>query len=1345
MRNSGLLFLIGLIIFLIIKIGLYIIIAGVVIGLVWFIVSIVKADNQVTERNNSPIIKKPDYKYDITTNRECPQAKGIIPNNTPTDRNSPYAIVTTPSQPQFNILHSFLKQLLNASPDITTLQSIKRIQKYEQNIYRIPISNVPLFDNIINLATETIQTTKDSNHKKRIVSECQTAISIIKQLQEGVPNDLIIEGLRPKKDIPPIIDNSQASSQTISTRTLPETNEVDSSTVWVKNKNEHKLDLITAFTKQLLNSTSDRVYVNVVDRVLKYQESFHCSTWSKDDLFRHITGITNNMIKISRHSAEKRETVKECVIINSIIELLESNTPFDIIIEKIKQEERNIASIANNEIPEEIPANYLGADIPTGLVTSLSDKYKNIEDAIKLINEGIIYEKAGNFTTAVICYKNAALKAVDGESYLNYHKAQQRLVELYEKQFDKEGEQIIINETIAKLSEVGHPLKYWKERLALYNDMVSFNKISEVQSEKPSDGISEIIDSLLTSRHSLSDIGSLNNGPINTQIDSNIDVPNWSHFYVYSADDLHKANKQQTEFYNFFKEEFIKGNYIDIGDNHNYAFILMFDLIEDYKEHQNLEKVQMQLAILGEKYPRTARYTKSALNKSATSNIGNQQVHNIQINISHINKTPEKPKERLFQKCKWIAAGKVVDLHGYKLERGNFYLGEKFLLPKNHRSYWGDSSNPFILTSVINPKLPISSSETVLERFPAYRFSSYTDMTPYLREQHIQWLSGEISVDEVSFDILFHYLYGLELRMFIDKDTTNGERSQILRSVIELRDPILERGGVHNYGIRSYFNDFIDSAITKFFPTTPLDYVSEDELCEYTIYAHYILQQSIGDKVAISCDFAYSLAVNIFDLSKVVPSKYSNYIKNRFDYYFKSQHPRGLRISQKDYYSSHRYTVGNKNVSTQAFSPEQRYISCDIFEATHDLWAVTNALKDPYWNIRREFSSYNRFIEEQRGKETLPALFALPKYVNINEEEKIIEFNAFLDNITQYNDYKEVDIDNILNKWEHSRKSEKTLHKKYVDSILTAFDRLGYGLVPDYRIDKKRFNYGDQGIVFYKGTSDAFSMNNSYARMEIFIKLSAYIIQADGNATNQENDFVHKYIHKQIDQEVNRKYLIGYYEWYKLNKQKIDSKLKNVISSLFFENEKQETIDALIGLCCANGDVSTKKTEVIKKLIEFFGMDNSNIHSRIHRTFTGEIDNFITIEKQSDATEFSIPSKSEVKPKFYIDIKKLNKIEQDTKESQSMLKEIFSTEDTVPAFTMPINQTSFNLEILRFLFAKDYWDRKDVEDICREHNLMLGSVLEKLNDYSYSKVDDAVIEDEGDRIYVNTAYKEQLI
>ena len=58
---------------------------------------------------------------------------------------------------------------------------------------------------------------------------------------------------------------------------------------------------------------------------------------------------------------------------------------------------------------------------------------------------------------------------------------------------------------------------------------------------------------------------------------------------------------------------------------------------------------------------------------------------------------------------------------------------------------------------------------------------------------------------------------------------------------------------------------------------------------------------------------------------------------------------------------------------------------------------------------------------------------------------------------------------------------------------------------------------------------------------------------------------------------------------------------------------------------------------------------------------------------------------------------------------------------------------------------KKEWKRTEVEMICKERKQMLGAVLEQINDFAYSKIDDAVVEDDEEYIYVILEYKDQLI
>ena len=95
----------------------------------------------------------------------------------------------------------------------------------------------------------------------------------------------------------------------------------------------------------------------------------------------------------------------------------------------------------------------------------------------------------------------------------------------------------------------------------------------------------------------------------------NNSVPFWSHHYVYAYSEIKRATVDQQKFYNIFKINFLNGEYLDLEGNTNYAFILLFDLLNEYENHKDISKLETQLKVLGENYPKTKHYGISFLVK----------------------------------------------------------------------------------------------------------------------------------------------------------------------------------------------------------------------------------------------------------------------------------------------------------------------------------------------------------------------------------------------------------------------------------------------------------------------------------------------------------------------------------------------------------------------------------------------------------------------------------------------------------------------------------------------------------------------------------------------------------
>lgn len=126
----------------------------------------------------------------------------------------------------------------------------------------------------------------------------------------------------------------------------------------------------------------------------------------------------------------------------------------------------------------------------------------------------------------------------------------------------------------------------------------------------------------------------------NGMIKYNINVPKWKHQYVYSYSEINGASSEQKFFYGIFKDKFLKDVFIDLEENTNYAFILLFDLLNEYDNHKDITKLEKQFKNLGEHYPKTKSYCSSFLmKKTSTIDFGLNPNENVDKIKKHQNKS----------------------------------------------------------------------------------------------------------------------------------------------------------------------------------------------------------------------------------------------------------------------------------------------------------------------------------------------------------------------------------------------------------------------------------------------------------------------------------------------------------------------------------------------------------------------------------------------------------------------------------------------------------------------------------------------------------------------------------
>lgn len=322
---------------------------------------------------------------------------------------------------------------------------------------------------------------------------------------------------------------------------------------------------------------------------------------------------------------------------------------------------------------------------------------------------------------------------------------------------------------------------------------------------------------------------------------------------------------------------------------------------------------------------------------------------------------------------------------------------------------------------------------------------------------------------------------------------------------------------------------------------------------------------------------------------------------------------------------------------------------------------------------------------------------------------------------------------------------DKTLYKAHLDKLIQGLHRLGYGIVPNYEFGHKRLDYNEQCVLYKSYNRRQEDITPIVHQGELFVKLFSIVLNGKRIIPN-DIEYIGRCVSELNVPEKQHNYLKAYILWLQLKKQPYDKKTKDEVSELP-KTTKGKFVSLLLEAVSTNGNIDNDRLEALKKILPTLEVDPASIHSLLHQSIINA--GLATVEQAEGVSEYAIRQPDEKKPTkketstIVLDERKLGDLKKQTQEAQELLSDIFIEEEET---LIPDNNSTNNvvLEALQKLLERETWQRAEVQDFFGA-NVMLGNILEQINDYAYSKVDDIVVEEDGDTIYVTTEYKEQLI
>lgn len=360
-------------------------------------------------------------------------------------------------------------------------------------------------------------------------------------------------------------------------------------------------------------------------------------------------------------------------------------------------------------------------------------------------------------------------------------------------------------------------------------------------------------------------------------------------------------------------------------------------------------------------------------------------------------------------------------------------------------------------------------------------------------------------------------------------------------------------------------------------------------------------------------------------------------------------------------------------------------------------------------------------------------------YIQQKSKDIAEAIKAFVDNIID-NKRGLVSANELFSFWGVDVSAYQTLHKRHLDNLIKGLQKLGYGIVPDYQHGNKRLDYNEPCVLYRLPKNFIHKNLPAVHQAEIFLKLLSVLMNGQ-RLKSDDLEYVNSCIGELAVPKEYHGYLNAYILWLAQKKQPYDKKTKDEVVELPSER-KRTFVNLLTEAVSINGSIDDDRVEALKKILPTLDTDSASVHSLVHQSLTD--DGFAIVETGSAATEYTIRKPDQKKPSALIlDEKKLGELKQQTEIAQDLLSDIFIIEEDEQTSGIQAKNNAV-IVVLRKLLEKDVWKRADVEGLL-DAGVMIGNILEQINDYAYSIVEDIVVEEDGDTIYVTTEFKEQLI
>ena len=314
---------------------------------------------------------------------------------------------------------------------------------------------------------------------------------------------------------------------------------------------------------------------------------------------------------------------------------------------------------------------------------------------------------------------------------------------------------------------------------------------------------------------------------------------------------------------------------------------------------------------------------------------------------------------------------------------------------------------------------------------------------------------------------------------------------------------------------------------------------------------------------------------------------------------------------------------------------------------------------------------------------------------------------------------------------------------------------MGFGLAPDIRFHNSRPSVDDNVCIFQRGHGANFKPSKEFYTINTILRLGAMISQSDKDIAAAEDMMLRGLIQDNRElTNIEKDSLLAFLHW-SLRTPQTTAGLKQQLANVS-SVEKAAISRILISIAHADGRIDPREIKQIEKLYTSLGLNKDQVTSDIHTLAAAN--HPVTVARRDPDNSFSIPATpphTEMKEGFKLNEELIRIRVEETRQVKGVLENIFAddsdeVEINVPAFA---NNSSANpldaldeahKKFFHSIVSQETWERKKLQDICKEMGLMIDGAMETLNEWAFNNANAPLIDD-GDPVYVDINLAKEIV